>query len=89
MMKITPTRIFQLQFLHTNLDPVYSTDLSTGMGGDEISINDWNESIIGSPGDNTGLGCLCLNRFIISSVAKQRLCQFFAGESNEPNLVLQ
>ena len=43
------------------LDPVYSTDLSTGDEfGYDISINDWNESIIGSPGDNTSLGeCLC------------------------------
>ena len=68
------------------LDPVYSTDLSTGDEfGYDISINDWNESIIGSPGDNTSLGSVYVFEINSSShqLQKQKILPILtAGESN-------
>ena len=41
--------------------PTYSNDLNTGDEfGYDVTLNDWNESVVGAPGDNLHLGAVYL-----------------------------
>ena len=66
--------------------PAYSNDLNTGDEfGYDVSLNDWNESVVGAPGDNSHLGAVYLfQRDLNNSLIQSHkiVPDLAAGESN-------
>ena len=67
------------------LETVYSQDLNTGDNfGYDISINDWNETIVGAPGESTNKGAVYIFRRDISfqQLQKQKIFPVLSFEES-------